>query len=82
MAFTPTIIDDGGPRPSPPDMEESWSYVNTGGSSGGVITARHLSLIRKVEGTGIIGQTIAANAVTIVTDSNNSGTVTLIGRGN
>ena len=78
MAFTATRQSDG-PIPDGNNAKEIWRYSNTGGSSGGVITATWLKTIDLVVGA-YLDRTISTNQVTLTTNTNSTGEVELFGR--
>ena len=82
MSFTDTFIGNGpGPtRLNEGEHGEIHSYVNTAGFTGGTITAKFLKVIDRVEGDGILTHSISGKTVTITTDANAAGNLTLYGR--
>lgn len=78
MAFAATILCEG-PIPDKDNAKETYSYANTSGSTGGTVTAKWLSRITRIEGTGILTRTISGRTVTIVTDVNANGNIDLYG---
>lgn len=78
MAFSTTVLCEG-PIPDADNAKETRSYANTSGSTGGIITAKWLSRVTRVEGTGILTYSISGRTATIVTDVNASGSVNLFG---
>lgn len=88
MAFTLTrfsATQTAIPAEPPPQVQmghysgEVVKFVNTGGSTGGTVTAEILTVVEFVTGVGVSSCTVATNVATITTAADASGFVILWG---